>query len=263
MSKIRVSVLLLAGVFALTLGACSSSDDKGGAGDGAGGSGGSTDTGGDGGSGGSGGDGGDGGSGGEGGTGGDGGSGGDGGAGGSGGGDEGPSCRATAEAFEACGGDLDGTWELQDSCKESPLELDECPEFKGEMGIEYPAGYAITFDEGELSLPATTRTVTIEASVPLSCAPELGMADIANCAEASGPETGTCQGDEVCSCENEMSDAIAASTQPFTADETGQLELDEDGSYRYCVNGDILYLRGRPLGEKGEGDTFFFVFERR
>lgn len=243
MSKITLPVLVLFGAVASTFAACSSDDDGKNAGGGD--QNGATDAGGD--------------------TGDIDGSEGPGDSGTDGEADSGDSasCRKEADAFAPCGGELIGTWDLDDLCEVTPIDVPGCPEFSGGMTTQYAPGYALTFDESVISLPETTRTVTLDASIPLTCAPELDLGDIEDCASMSGPETGTCTGDDICNCVGEEIDELPATTHAYSAQEDGTLSIDEEGTFEYCVQGQTLLLKGRALGEGGGGDSFVYVFTRR
>ncbi len=280
MSKNAALLVVLIGVVSLAFGACSSGtdgDEKGGGGQSGtagsgGGSAGAGGVGGDGGTagigGGGAGEGGSAGAGGAGGEGGAGGSGGESGSAGAGGTSDpwaGMSCREVVDAFDTCGGDLQGTWALLTVCKKNRIGSDEldCTGIEGDMTKAYSDGYSVTFDEEEVSLPATTLTQGLDVSIPLSCVPDrLGM-DVEACSELSGPESGTCTGDEICRCQMEQVDELPASTQSYEDRGNGHFVLEMDGEYRYCIHDQALYVVGRGFGEGNSGDSFVYKFKRK
>jgi len=280
------SIVCLALLGMLALSACSGGEDgNGGAGGqgaaggsggtggtgGTGGSGGTDGSGGDGGTDGSGGDGGTDGSGGTGGTDGSGGTGGTDGAGGTfgeggaGGGGEEPTqhgaCNDEVALFTACGGDLVGTWTLSDVCLDENIGVDECPEFSGGVTTSYSSGYTISFTADEVILPAATRTLQLQASMPLSCALEM-MEEIETCEDLSGPESGECSGETVCTCEGTQEQEVLAATTSYAPEGEGGLSID-GMDYDYCVNGGLLFLMGPMLGEEGERDTVLYILRRQ
>lgn len=160
-------------------------------------------------------------------------------------------CDEAVEAFEACGGDLLGTWTIDAFCvaEVSDIPGDPCPERKLDVAID-PRNLSFTFgDDGVFEHSDGYFIFTMTSTLPLSC-----FEGESSCEAASG----LCKGDAVCTCTEVESDIYRAAEGTYATDGstvTTELPDDEGGtdvvSYEYCVKEGTLYLLDK--GVKGAG----------
>lgn len=147
-------------------------------------------------------------------------------------------------AFQACGGDVKGTWSVVDSCISGfdSSEDWECAEATGEVQWDM-RGTTITFANGRAESPASPSKMTTTTRFPLSCVEEDGFE---SCDELSFPPGGvTCSGAEQCTCVATYEDEGEALSVTYTTSGNRLTFEDEDGetvTYEYCVQGNTLHL---------------------
>jgi hypothetical protein len=156
---------------------------------------------------------------------------------------------------EACGGDIVGTWGIEESCA-GLRASEECPQ-SAPLYSRYNRTGTYSFSEaGELVMNQRTRS-SFHWNVPLSCFPGYGCATLESLLATDGVGTdadASCsdQGDS-CSC-----DVTTSVEETFT----GTYEVDgstvafSNGvEYDYCVDGTELYL------ESGAFEVFLVRFD--
>ena len=153
--------------------------------------------------------------------------------------------------FEACGGDIVGTWGIEESCARG-RSAESCPQ-----SIVIYSGYNRTGtyefrESGELVMTERTR-YSFHESVPLSCldgascvtyesllASDVGRAEQTVDADATCQESGSS-----CSC-----DVTASITEMLTGSyelDGSTLVLSNGVEYEYCVDGSELSLKSGPF----------------
>lgn len=150
---------------------------------------------------------------------------------------------ARCGSFEACGGDIVGTWGIEESCA-GLQATEECPQSAALYSRYNRTGVYEFSESGELTLTQRTRS-SFHWNVSLSCFPGYGCASLESLLSYDGVGTdadATCsdQGDS-CSC-----DVTSSVEEMFT----GTYEVDgsrvvfsNDVEYDYCVDGTELSLK--------------------
>ena len=154
---------------------------------------------------------------------------------------------ARCGTFEACGGDLVGTWGIEESCAAvAPVEA--CPQSSALYSRYNRTGTYEFGETGELVMNQRTRS-SFHWNVPLSCFPGYGCATIESllASDSGGTDAdATCsdQGDS-CSC-----DVTASVQESFTGTyetDGSRLVFSNGVEYDYCVDGTELSLRDTPF----------------
>lgn len=154
------------------------------------------------------------------------------------------SCEREADAFSACGGDVEGTWKIRAFCTvgvDFAEEL-ECAEATGETRWD-TYGATFTFADGKAESPASPSKMVTTTRFPLSCVEEDG---VESCDELSFPAFGIqCTGGEQCTCVTTYEDEGEAISATYTISGDVLIMEDEGGmivEYEYCVQGNTLFL---------------------
>ncbi len=153
-----------------------------------------------------------------------------------GGGDDEPTI-ATLESFQACGGELEGTWTFSNADVDLG-PLNDCP-----TGTQTVSGLSIT---GATTFRADmTYSFEFEAEFtttevfPVECLPEPAPASCQELGDECSGDIATgceCVGPSFAGGDTEGTWAVTANTVTLTHDENEDLE--------YCVGSDFLQLRG-------------------
>lgn len=147
--------------------------------------------------------------------------------------DGGSASGVCAAEFDACGGDLDGTWDFSDACIAGevtpPVDVGPCAGLSTTFNIGISG--SVTFSEGSMS---GTQVTDLESKVviPLSCLPS-GT----SCSDLQASESGdNC---EIVQSEPNQTEMI---DQTYTVDGSS-LVFDDGTEAEYCVRGDTLTVR--------------------
>ena len=140
--------------------------------------------------------------------------------------------------FTPCGGDLLGTWQIDDLCTTPPIQnlSAQC------LGVQETArlvGTLVFFGDGSMASDAHFVT---HAEVPASCVPPLGGCGV------SGGELAACSPGPDGSCICDTTGANDATTRHYVAsgDHVLLINLAEPSTPQtayYCQNGNQLFLR--------------------
>jgi hypothetical protein len=174
-------------------------------------------------------------------------------------------CAALMGAFDACGGDPVGTWDVTRACGEaleSPF-ADECPAstISGTIGF----ALSVTITATTVQFGTSTWSWDVDIVVPQSCLGAIEAADCNALAEllCSDPGcTASCQASGAdCRCDFGGQDVESGSpAAPYTI-ANGTMTIDYGGgdtdAFRYCVKGSEMAFRGDG------GDLEAMVLKRR
>ncbi|MET0384392.1 MAG: hypothetical protein ABW321_00465 [Polyangiales bacterium] len=148
--------------------------------------------------------------------------------------DSGPACED-----KACGGDIEGSWEVTEACYKVLKQPElECKEARADMQVDDASG-AIVFDTDTFSIDAALN-LRLVLNYPASCKAEASD----SCAGFEGVVLGSpvdcVAAADGCVCEAEF---VAQVTDNGIYDISGnQVELP-GGDSDYCVQGDTLTIR--------------------
>jgi hypothetical protein len=153
--------------------------------------------------------------------------------------DEGARCGS----FEACGGDIVGTWGIEESCA-GLQALEECPQSAALFSRYNRTGTYEFGESGELTVTQRTRS-SFHWNVPLSCFPGYGCSSLESLfsADSIGAEADascTDQGDS-CSC-----DVTTSVEEMFTGTyevDGSHLTFSNGIEYDFCIDGTELALK--------------------
>lgn len=161
---------------------------------------------------------------------------------------EGSSC-----AFEACGGDVSGVWDVDTFCEEADVNTEnpfsgDCGGASFEVTEEQNGGYLSFYGEGQqLSYSLSiTGTRTVSGSVPVSCLQALEAEECATLGETVSKafelESATCtENGNACACTGTgASDGFEAAGEYATAEDTVILQISKQESvvFDVCVRED-------------------------
>lgn len=140
-------------------------------------------------------------------------------------------------AFTACGGDVVGTWTMNDSCATQDFATVECPSRSG--AIDYAASGTLTFAADMTVSGTLTLAGTTTQHLPTSCLPP-GTA----CADLADPSVQQAcdEAGDGCDCVHTFGDPPFEVTGTW-ATSGSVLTLGELGDLDYCVSGSTLWLR--------------------
>ncbi len=171
-------------------------------------------------------------------------------------------CEAQIEAFSPCGGNLVGTWMLEDNCtfrkddrsnnyEDVSDDYDEeiygpwCPERRSSRhqyyrDLEWTFGSNGTFIASSHTVIDTWTTVS-----PLRC-----LENVARCEDENDERT-VCSGEAVCKCTS-ITDERSRDAKRTTYETAGSTLLASEGrsSARYCVQGQTLLVFSQESGAK-------------
>lgn len=150
---------------------------------------------------------------------------------------------ARCGTLEACGGDVVGTWGIEESCA-GLQATEQCPQSAALYSRYNRTGVYEFSESGELTLTQRTRS-SFHWNVPLSCFPGYGCSSLESLLAYDGvgaEADATCsdQGDS-CSC-----DVTSSVEEMFTGTyevDGSHLTLSNDVEYDYCVDGTELSLK--------------------
>lgn len=151
-------------------------------------------------------------------------------------------CDQAVKAFSPCGGNIEGTWVVNNICAYDfvPDDAESCREKMGEVSFELDDRHSITFAGGQVSNPTYTSAFEIKTTFPVSCAHGL------ECSDHSIEQLNhICGGTDHCTCFVRWELEAPAMTGTYTTSET-RITIDFDGQageYEYCVQGDTFYLQ--------------------
>jgi len=143
------------------------------------------------------------------------------------------------ENFVACGGDIEGTWNVGSFI--ATLDASGlCAE--AEASVSGTASGTITFDSDMTYSLNVTQNVTLSVTLPASC-----FEGAESCSDLDAEVDGTCTGDAAVSCdcvvtqESEGTETGEWSTSEGLLTQTPDGEAEEEPS-RYCVDGSQLQV---------------------
>ena len=174
-------------------------------------------------------------------------------------------CDDLVTNFDACGGDIAGTWVFDDFCAgkiQGGGPVKNCPQQEVTVDIEQ-VGLEYTFGEdGSFSSTAGTEVEKMTVVAPLSCFG--GAPNCAAVAAGADPSEGqvTCsdQGSD-CNCTRTRSNDRVAKTGTYETEDGGKVTIndgDEPDEALYCVQGDKLHV----LLEEANV-TYLLTFKRK
>jgi len=150
-------------------------------------------------------------------------------------------CEDAKANFQACGGDIKGTWVVEEFCYAGAIEgpLDDCAQQEVSLellheGLEYTFG-----EDGTFSATAGTETQKLSVVAPLSCFGAPSCESI-----SASEESLECSGSDVCSCTKTEVKPREAEQGTYTTD-GGTLTIttdDEPDVHEYCVQGDVAHV---------------------
>ena len=160
-------------------------------------------------------------------------------------------CDALRANFQACGGDVDGAWEVVHMCyKVSPDSLpnpfeETCPDGTTSIGVLWDGVW--TFDATEVSIAVTSQVMTTVHDVSLSCI-LIGVSCETLPQELDPDENETVEcvedGDRcVCTVTKVVDDHGFQFSSPYRLEGNEIVTTDPDGAESrslYCVQGDEL-----------------------
>jgi hypothetical protein len=175
------------------------------------------------------------------------------------------SCEDFAD-FEACGGDVAGTWEFAVACADLTLasifgadnEITMCEGVTLAANIDISG--SVTFEADGAYESEITRAFAIDIGLPLSCLPAGAM-----CAQLDNMEPGTEISEAAGVCQLSMDPA------PTTEAEVGTYELDgntlimtmtgadPDAGDEYCVEGNTITVRNVDVDVDTGEETIVFL----
>ncbi len=147
--------------------------------------------------------------------------------------------------FVACGGDLQGTWDLTSSAFSGNPDFSivtGCPGATGTFSsymqtgtLDFAASMDFTFD--------TTLRVDLNFTIPGECAIEDGVNACSELDITEGGISMTCTGDiaDTCNCTQNLEE-IGTEVGTWTAS-GNSLTLDEGDAFGYCVENNQLQIR--------------------
>jgi len=168
------------------------------------------------------------------------------------------SCLKLQTDFEACGGELSGTWEACQACIEmSATKLphaENCNNSSFEYDIEVTD--AVTFDGSIATWTEANWTVTGDALLPLNCFPlDADIIQISGCEDyqtlvldkyLDKETSGNASCDESgqrCECEITYTQSVEASEQTYQIENNQLKVIDALASYPFCIKEDYLVLK--------------------
>jgi hypothetical protein len=158
--------------------------------------------------------------------------------------------------FEACGGDVAGTWEVTGVCVEPGEALiAECPDVEASFDMTLDGTF--TFESDDTTSSDLTSQVTITYTLSAECMDTItGGNPPADCSELdepadeqSGDGPTTCTGDpeEGCTCVAENPEKSEMKTGTYSTDGDALTMTDDEdgepGTSEYCVKGDELRVK--------------------
>jgi len=148
---------------------------------------------------------------------------------------------ADCSTFAACGGDIVGSWTIQEACLGdfNPVE-DFCSEATVDLSSVSFSGSVEYLADGTYSV-SSTQSGSVTVSIPASC-----LTGVTDCNTLDSDEF-DCSGDatDSCDCTSSAADTVtetgtyATSGNDVTLTPTG----DDPETSTYCVEGDVLKLR--------------------
>lgn len=166
------------------------------------------------------------------------------------------------DTFEACGGDITGTWEFSLACADVTAEdlvgdlFGDCPDLT--VAIDVDISGTATFEaDGDYS-SAIMRDIAFELRIPTSCLPMGAMCS--DLQESAMPR----EVDGAC---------VLAMSEPGTVEEeTGTYELsgselimmdsaetEADEPQQYCVRGDTITVRNVSVDEETGAERVMYI----
>jgi len=172
--------------------------------------------------------------------------------------------------FDACGGDVEGTWEFFAACADvSPEDLfngempfGECPDLAVTFNIDLSG--SVTFEAGGAYNSSITRSGGVVISVPESCL--MG----ATCEQAFAPDPEDPEDmssfevvDGVCEVMLPEDDSTEAETGTYELDDNmlimqGMDDTEADAPQQYCVQGNTITVRNVDIDEETGNETVVF-----
>jgi hypothetical protein len=172
-------------------------------------------------------------------------------------------CDGIFDAFEPCGGDVIGTWVIDDMCYDfsggaggdNPFE-GTCPE--ATMIVQQIMTGTVTFDGSDQTVVIESFTMEFEFTYPQSC---MTANEIQDCdqfmemAADAGIEWPCVAGEDGCLCADSETggDSIDPIVSSYTINGNTITTTDQDGgesSSEYCVQGDYLIAAQEPKPEE-------------
>ena len=181
--------------------------------------------------------------------------------------DAGPTCEPEFAVADACGGDLVGTWTLDDACGRlgvlAGIEA-ECAQI--EVLSESVTGASGTLEVRSDNTYVENLNVTgeVDFTIASSCVESL----VSTCTELSTRLTAAFNQDTTVQCADSPGGCRCQIDGALTRQSTGtyalsgaSVTLDDGLTYSYCVNEDTLALRSFAVGGVAVTPTFFLTAE--
>jgi hypothetical protein len=158
----------------------------------------------------------------------------------------------SCDAFDECGGDPTGTWNVRDSCFEFFIEpFAEYPACQGAFQSKASVTGSYTLVDGTVTWD-TVVTVDVAVTISDACASDLAgspitAAELCPSLEESFMEQGTfasadCGGTSTCVCDLAMPPETSSGTDTYVL--SGNTLVDSEGDVTgFCVEGDVLSLQ--------------------
>jgi len=171
-------------------------------------------------------------------------------------------CSDVPAEFAPCGGDVVGTWEIEDLCFEdtvigqNPFE-ESCPEAIAEFEVIWTG--SVTIDGTTITNNLESMSMTMDATLPMTCLQE------GQCEEMLEDDCSV-QGDN-CVCHSEdVSTQFEQSVQTYTIDGNNLVITDEDGeteSSPYCRQGSSLVVKLTDMDDEGGPQVWYMVLTKQ
>ena len=187
---------------------------------------------------------------------------------------------AACGSFTACGGDLEGTWELEKLCLDvdpamfGAIDNPACSDFVQDVRVMADGMLTVTSDTltfsgtldmdidfrfSDACLQASAGDTTIKTNAQLCSSLQDGLEEGAQEPDAAITSATCSAGAAACNCTASAPPQTISSSGAYSV--TGNTLMDPDGeTSEYCVQGDSLTLRGEMMTM---GQTVQMNFRRR
>lgn len=154
-------------------------------------------------------------------------------------------CRAAFEQFEACGGDVVGTWRVVDFCEGKPFVLSDpfagqCVGYELDASLESYTG-KVSFDGTQTMSENLVGTASVDFSFPSSC-----LTTGQSCTSLSQSTTSRnipcTERQNRCECVGTLTNAFDNSPDAYTIMNDAIVVTGQAPS-PYCVQGDTLRIK--------------------
>lgn len=181
-------------------------------------------------------------------------------------------CDGVVSGFEACGGDVQGTWTFEGQCVDVDINIPEfeqlqkiCPSF--DMGVAGDMTGTVVIDATTIARNITGQTMVLRMFLPKTCM--VGMScsemetDLKESMNEPGMETNvSCLGDSDCDCYVSMSFGGGIDSEEYTLEEIGEehfmvIEDPEGDMYMpYCVAVNQVVIVETDEDEEMSGEIY-------